>query len=237
MKTTQLKSEVKNIKHTFTLEEREQLGVDLARSFGTLRGIEAEFDQVKASYKSKTAEAEARIDRISTSITNGFDMRDVACIVYYRPADKEKDYRIESEVRAVETEMASDPSKDIPLPNVVLTERMTADDFQQELIAAESAFDAREEIELFKPTETDRGILVVGRLSGKWFSALRVNIGKLSLSERLDAEQKCFKSRPDAISTAVKRVNAWAKENLKDLAKGFQESFNAVVESHKERAE
>lgn len=229
MNTTEkppIKSEVKNIKHVFTHEEREALGGDLARSFGTLRGIEAEFDQVKASYKSKTAEAEARIDRISTSITNGFEMRDVPCFVVYRPKDKEKDYYL-SEL------IAASPNGFFP----ALTEKMTADDFQQELIQAESVFDAREEIALFKPADGDRGILVVGRLAGKWFSALRVKIGKLELNERLDAEQKCFKTRPDAVAVAVKRVNAWAKDNLKDLAKGFQESFNAVAEAHKERAE
>jgi hypothetical protein len=220
-----MKTEIKNIKHTFTGQEREQLGADLARSFGALRGIESEFDQVKASYKSKTAEAEAKIDRLSTDITNGFVMRDTACVVGYRPADKEKDFYV--------ADKEGNPESTIP----ALTERMTTSDFQQELIEAESKFDAREEIELFKPAEGDQGILVVGRLAGKWFSALRVRIGKLELNERLDAEQKCFKARPDAISTAVKRVNDWAKTNLKDLAAGFQESFKAVAEAHKERAE
>jgi hypothetical protein len=114
---------------------------------------------------------------------------------------------------------------------------MTAADFQQELIEAEAKFDAREEIELFKPAEGDRGILVVGRLAGRWFSALRVKIGKLELSERLDAEQKSVKERPAAVALAVKRFNAWAKDNLKDLAAGFADSANTVAEAHKERAE
>lgn len=69
------------------------------------------------------------------------------------------------------------------------------------------------------------------------FSALRVRIGKLSLNERLDAEQKCFKTRPDAVATAIKRVNAWYKDNLKDLALGFQEESKKVAEAHKERVE
>lgn len=221
------KTEIKNVRHNYTHEELEQLGGDLARAFSALRGVETEFDQVKASYKSKTAEAEARIDRLSTNRMNGFEMRELPCFVVFRPRDKEKDYYT--------TEAAANkPSKDIP---PVLTERMTNNDFQQELIQAESKFDAREEIPLFKPAEGDRGILVVGRLAGKWFSALRVKIGKLELDERLDAEQKCFKKRPDAVTTAVDRVNIWAKQNLKDLASGFQDSFKAVAEAHKERAE
>src|SRR5450830_1833655 len=141
---TPMKSETKNIRHDFTGEEKQQLGGDLARSFGALRGIESEFDGIKASYKSKTAEAEAKIDRLSTDITNGFVMRDTPCFVVYRPADKEKDYFL------TEIEAAGGAAMGKPGDLCVLTERMTADDFQQELIEAESKFDAREEIELFK---------------------------------------------------------------------------------------
>ena len=226
-----MKTETKNIKHTFTLEERDQLGADLARAFGSLRGVEMEFDQVKSSYKTKTAEAEARIDRLATARNNGFELRDTPCFVVYRPADKSKDYYIfEGQAVAALLSMKATGSE-------VLTERMTADDFQQELIEAESKFDAREEIQLFKPAEGDRGLLVVGRFGGKWFGALRVKIGKLELNERLDSEQPCMTSRPDAVKVAVKRVNDWAKTNLKDLAAGFQASFKEVEKLHSERAE
>ena len=222
-----MNTETKTIKHQFSHEEREQLGSDLAQAFGGLRGIESELDSIKASYKSKTAEAEAKIDRLSTDITNGFQMRETPCFVVYRPAQKEKDYYVSELEAAFGGQSGSS----------VLTERMTADDFQQELIEAESKFDAREEIELFKPAEGDRGLLVVGRFGGKWFGALRVKIGKLELNERLDSEQPCTTSRPDAVKVAVKRVNDWAKTNLKDLASGFQESFKEVEKLHSERAE
>jgi hypothetical protein len=226
-----MKTEIKNVKHLYTGPEREQLGMDLARAFGTLRGVEVEFDQVKQSYKSKTAEAEARIDRLSTNINNGFDLRDASCVVVYRPADKEKDFFLETEAQPFIEDNYLPEDWDGISP--VLTERMTTDDFQQELIEAESKFDCREEIELFKPTESDRGILVVGRLAERWFSALRVKIGKLELTERLDAEQKCAA----AVLVAVKRFNTWAKKNLKELAAGFAESASGVIEAHKERAE
>ena len=152
------KTEIKNVRHNYTHEELEQLGGDLARAFSALRGVETEFDQVKASYKSKTAEAEAKIDRLSTNRMNGFEMREWPCFVVFRPKDKEKDYYT--------TEAAANkPSKETP---PALTEKMTNDDFQQELVQAESKFDTREEIQLFKPAEGDRGLLVVGRL-GAYF--------------------------------------------------------------------
>lgn len=226
----QLKIETKSVKHTFSNEEEKQLGGDLARTIAAARGIEAEFDQVKASYKAKTSEAEARIDSLSTALMNGFEMRQLPCVVRYRPEDKLKDYYLESE--------AKEHAKDFPNGcTIVLTEAMTRDDFQADLLLAESKFDAREEIQLFQPTETDNGLLVVGRFAGKWFTALRVKIGKLELSERLDSEQRSFKQRADAIKLAVKRVKEWAKDNLRDHAKGFDANFDAVIEAHKEREE
>lgn len=216
------KLEIKNVKHTFTDTERNGLGSDLARCIGGLRGIEGEFDQVKASFKAKITESEARIDNLSTSLVNGFEMRNKKCRVVFRPKDRLKDYFLEE-------------SKNGDPP--VVTEEMTRDDFQADLLMAESKFDFREEIQLFQPQDNDAGILVVGKLAGNWFTALRVRIGKLELTERLDSEQRAFKKRPDAVSHAVKRANAWAKDNLKDLAQGFQASFESVIEAHKEREE
>lgn len=232
-KPAEPKIETKSVKHVFTPDERNEIGSNLARSIAMARGIEAEFDQVKASYKAKTTEAEARIDSLSTSIMNGFEMRNERCAVACRPADRKKDYWLETTIHHAN---GMDP-KDKNYPPPILTEEMTKDDFQADLLQAESKFDLREEIELFKPTESDRGTLVVGRFAGKWFSALRVNIGKLSLAERLDSEQKSFKYRPDAVSCAVKRASDWAKENLKEHAKGFSQSFQSVIEAHKERIE
>lgn len=218
------KIELKNLKHQFTQDERNQLGGDLARAIAGLRGIEGDFDNVKAGFKAKITAAESQIDNLSTSLMNGFEMRNKRCVVIFRPKDREKDFFLEELF-----------GKNGNAP--VATEPMTPQDFQAELIEAESKFDNREEIELFKPAEGDTGTLIVGRLAGKWFSALRVKIGKMELNERLDAEQKCFKERSAAVAMAVKRFNAWAKENLKELAAGFAEAANAVVEAHKERAE
>ena len=229
------KIEIKSVKHTFTPEERNNLGGDLARSIAGLRGIESEFDQVKASYKAKTAEQEARIDNFSTCLMNGFEMRLSKCVVVYNPKARQKHYFLETDWNAFEEARKNGKANGELAP--VLTEEMTRDDFQSELIQAESKFDNREEIQLFQPTESDSGVLIVGRFASKWFSALRVRIGKLTMEERLDSEQRSFKHRPDAIAHAVKRVKEWSKEHLKEHAKGFEDSFKAVVEAHKERSE
>lgn len=216
------KFEIKNIKHEFSEPERNQIGGDLARTIAALRGIQNDFDNVKAGFKAKITASEAQIDNLSTSLMNGFEMRNTRCRVEFRAQDREKDFFLED-------------AKEGDAP--ALTEAMTPADFQADLLQAESKFDSRDEIALFQRTEQDNGSLVVGRFAGKWFSALRVKIGTLKLDERLDSEQKCFKLRQDAVRVAIKRVKDWAKENLKEHAKGFEASFDGVIEAHKERAE
>ena len=139
-----LKTETKNISHKFTLEERDQLGLDLAQSFAKLRGIDAEFDQVKSSFKARITEMEARIDRLSTDRTNGFVMRDTPCFVAYNTKQKEKYYFLDEE-SAVSVQRLCNVggTKGCPPSECVLTEKMTANDFQQELIEAESKIAVR----------------------------------------------------------------------------------------------
>ena len=217
------------MKHDFTTDEHRQLGGDLARCISSLRGIEAEFDQVKASYKSKTTEAEARIDKISTDITNGFEMRNERCVVVLDVKESKKHFYLESALVKGEIPKGLEP---------VITEPLTDADRQTELLEAESKFDAREDIELFSPTESDSGILTVGRLGGKWFSALRIKIGTRVINERLDSEQPCSKKRPDQIKHALKRFTEWLEENLgREESKGFKNALELVKAGHAEREE
>jgi hypothetical protein len=110
---------VKSVKHVFTFDEREALGGELARAHGALRNIEKELEQVKSSYKAKTAEAEARIDCLSTNITNGFEMRNERCRVVLNPKKRQKLFYLEEAPRSAEP---------------VIIEEMTPDDFQPELV-------------------------------------------------------------------------------------------------------
>ena len=223
------KVEVKSVKHDFTTDEHRQLGGDLARCISGLRGIEAEFDQVKASYKSKTTEAEARIDKISTDITNGFEFRNERCLVILDLKESKKHFYLESALVKGELPKGLEP---------VLTEPLTDADRQTELLEAESEFDARQDIALFPATESDSGILTVGRLGGKWYSALRIKIGTRVINERLDSEQACSKKRTDQIKRACKRFVEWVEENLgREEAKGFKNQIELVKAEHADREE
>jgi hypothetical protein len=223
MQTTQPKIEVKSVKHLFTLDERDALGGEIAQQLAKLRGLEAELQQVKDSYKAKTSECEAKIDSLTTQRINGFEFRNKRCRVDFRPKERRKLYFLE----------------DAPADaQAVAIEDMTAADFQADLIQAEAKFEHREEIELFKPVGNDRGVMAVGKFNGTWFAALRVNIGTLKVEERLDSEQACAKKRHDIIKRSSKRFLELLTERAgRDVAKGFEQGIAAVIDAQKEREE
>lgn len=231
MTTVESKTVTRVVRHEFTTEERTKIGNDLARQHGTLRHIEAELDQVKASYKARTAEAEANIDKWSTDLVNGFEMREKKCAVSYHPELRKKRFwLIESNGAIIKDAFG--------LPIQADECDMTPDDFQAELIQAESKFELRAELPLFPTAGEDRGVLVVGRFDGRWFGALRIKIGGRKIEERLDSEQKSVKKRPDAVRAGCKRAVEWIESNLgKDNAKGFDAPVQAVIEANKEREE
>ena len=223
------KIETKLVKHDFTTDEHRQLGGDLARCISGLRQIEAELDEVKASYKAKTSSAEAQINKISTDITNGFEMRNERCVVILDMKESKKHFYLESLLKDGELPKNCEP---------VITEPLTDADRQAELLEAESKFDARQDIDLFPATESDSGTLTVGRLGGKWYSALRIKIGTRVINERLDSEQACSKKRPDQIKRACKRFVDWVEQNLgREEAKGFKNQIELVKAEHAEREE
>lgn len=222
---TKRKTEQKFLKHEFTQEERNEMAKSLARTFGELRGVHSEFDQVKASFKSRIAEKESTIEKLSTDTMNGFDMRNIECVVVLRPKDKKKDF------------FKADGFNEEAPGKPLLIEDMTLNDFQQELIEAESKFEKREEIALFQATDRDRGVIVVGTFGGKWYSAIRISINRHVIEERLDSEQKAFKNRFDAIKVAAKRAADWFEKELKTDAKGFMDPMNKAIDAHRERVE
>lgn len=215
--------ETKSVKHTFTTDEVNQLNVDFRQSYSNLKAVESEFDNVKAVWKSKTTEAESRMETLSATLQAGFEMRQERCRVVLDPKQSKKFFYLETAAQD------ADP---------VLTEAMTEADFQTELLEAESKFDAREDIELFAPVNGDSGVMTVGRLDKKWFAALKVKIGTRIISERLDSEQTCSKKRSVMIERCLGRLNTWLKENLgHEEAKGFQNSLALVKAAHAEREE
>lgn len=200
------------VKHEFTAAERLEIGAELARSLQRKESLEIEFEGVKASYKAKLAEADSQVSNHAASIQNGFDMRKKRCRVIFRPKDRKKDFYPEIKDGIFDTK-------------IVLTDDMTQDDFQDELFQAEQQFERRCEVALFKG-----GVLVLGRLSGKWYSALRVQVGQQKTEERLDPAGKKFKTRPDALKATVLRLQTWLVDSLgEETAKGFQDSIAKAV--------
>lgn len=217
----------RSVKHTFTPEEIAALNVDFRQSFSNLKAVEAEFDNVKAVWKAKTTEAESRMETLNATLQAGFDMRDKSCALVLDIQNGKKFFFLA-------TEDGTYP----PDAQPIITESLTDADRQQELIDAESVFEKKEAIEIFKPAGADAGSLTVGRLNGRWFSALKVFVGKNILIERLDGEQQATKKRPDAVKLAIKRFTAWVEEQLgKEPAKGFTNAAELVVAAHSEREE
>lgn len=223
----------KNIRHAFTADETTTLHTEFRQAYANLKATEADADSVKAQLKARITEAESRMETLNSKLQAGFEMRDTECIVVLRPEDKQKDFypvldghgelSIDERVAAGE--------------KPALTEAMTTEDFEQELIQAESAFDSRVEIELWN-VDQDACKLVVGRQNGRWFTALRGNIGQQSISERLDGEQRATKKRFDALNLAGKRIGEWLRKHLgKDSAKGFEERIATLIEAERDKVE
>ena len=217
--------ETKQVRHDYTSDEKISLGADLSRSIAAGRTIQAEADEAKGSYKAKLLSSAARIESLCTQLMNGWELRSVKCLVMFRPLDRKKDYYV-----VIDEELTEDKP--------VLTEAMTSEDFQAELVQAEARFECHEEIALFPPAGVSQGILSVGRLDGRWFSALRIRVGDRRMEERLDGEQKSVKKRSDAVATAADRALAWLVETLgKDNARGFVAPIEAAIEAQLEREE
>ena len=114
---------------------------------------------------------------------------------------------------------------------------MTPADFQHDLIQAESLFDLKKELTLWQ-AGSDLGLLIVGRLGNRWYSALRCNVGKIETNERLDSEQKSYKTRALAIDEAGSRAVKWLEANLgRDGAKGFLDAIKKAVLAEADKVE
>lgn len=220
----------RSVKHTFTKEETAQLHTEFRQSFANLKSVEAEFDSVKASYKAKTTEAESKMETLNATLQAGFEFREKPLVLVMDMKEGKKSFYLEAALVDGEIPEGLEP---------VIVEPVTDADRQQELIEAESKFEARAEIPLFEYIDDDNnGEMIVGRLNGKWFSALRVRIGTRIIQERLDSEQPCSKKRSDQINRTCKRFCEWLDENLgREEAKGFKNHVELVKAEHAEREE
>lgn len=230
-----MKHEIKQIKHTFTPEELNGLHNDFHRAVKDVHVVNGEFDGVKADYKARVAEVEARADRLSATIDAGFEFRDTKCVVVFRPKQRQKDFYHESFAEQLEKLDGKTPKDFDPL----LTEEMTDDDLQRELIEAESIYDLQETIVLCPPPSPEEYThLLVGEYKGKWFSALRIKLKKHQLQERLDGEQPSFGKRFAAVQRGAKRFCEWLEERLgKEVAAIVMPEIDKVLDLHRHREE
>lgn len=221
--------ERKVCKHLFTDAERISIGDALARCHDQATQIAAEFEQVKRGFKAREAECDARIGKLSSDIVNGFDMREQECIVVFRPKDRKKDYYLNQKIK--ETGYSFD------LVHLVLTEDMTTDDFNMDLIRVEKMFAHRAEIPLFV-AGADQGTIIVGQMKNKWHGCLRVIIGEHKLDERLNTEALGYKVRFDAVRKTGERLMLWLSETLgKEAAKGFEDPILKAIDAEKEKVQ
>ena len=222
-KHTEKKCEVRTIKHVYTNDEKLIIGNDLAHAHEKLGQIEAEFDEVKAGFKARAAEQEAKVGVLATNLRNGYDMRSARVWVTMIPKTGKKEWRLET-----------DDSDAIP----VLIEAMEPEDYQAAMELAEREFEAKEEIQLFNPAGASNGILVVGRVKDRWYSAIRCNVAGEILSENLSTEGKSWKNRRDCVRQTCARFSAWVTDvHGADIAAGFASQVDDVIQAHKEREE
>lgn len=212
MPPEKIKIEERLVKHEFSTAEKVEKGSELARALGNKSQVEAEFEGVKSTYKARIAECDSRAEKVSNDIRNGFEMRTKRCKVEFRTKDRKKDFYPEIKDGVFEVKPA-------------LTEDMTQDDFQTELFEAESRFERRSEVSLFKG-----GVLVLGRLKDKWYAALRVKVGEQAIEERLAPDGKKWKARSAALMETITRLRGWVVDQFgEETWKGFQDSVDKAV--------
>ena len=228
MEKSKLKIVKRSVKHTFTPEEVATLNVDFRQAYANAEAVEADAASIKSQLKAKIDEAAGRMKTLNATLQAGFEYRDKSLVVVMDMKDGKKSFYLETDVVDGVLPSTAQP---------VIVEPVTDADRQQELIEAEAKFEAKEDIELFKVGD-DSGALTVGRLGGKWFTALRIKIGTRIINERLDGEQACSKKRSDQISRALKQFAAWLDKNLgREESKGFKNQIELVKSQQAEREE
>ena len=98
-----------------TQEEFVEKGKAMSREQNEMTSLTARLKEVSTDFKAKIAQKEATINSLSITISNGYEYREVDCVYEYRPEVSKKDV-----VRCDTFE-------------VIATEQMTKEDFQEKL--------------------------------------------------------------------------------------------------------
>lgn len=109
----------------YTDPERLDLGRKLAEAHGAMSQIEADFDMVKTSFKSKTAAKEAEIADLSTKVSTGFRLEPVKCLWEMdQPKPMKKQLRRVDTSEVIETEDMTERDKQVDLPLTEMAEKL-----------------------------------------------------------------------------------------------------------------
>lgn len=212
------KIEKKQVKYTFTREEKERISCDLVTELARQSSTELELQQVKSNYKARLDESTSKIGLFTQNLQAGCEYRWVECRVEFRRKDKKKDFF------SVETGV------------LACTEDMTQEDFQLDLALEDSKFDSRVEIPAWN-AGPDKAVVVLAKSGEKWVTAIRAKLGVNTLSERLSSEGKTFKERYAAVKTAFGRLSDWVASVSPGAEKSFADGFKKILELEKERVE
>jgi hypothetical protein len=75
---------VETCKYILSGAELRQAGEDLARATREAIACETDKKAAAAAYKARAEEAQSRCAALSLKITQGYEMRDLECVVYYQ---------------------------------------------------------------------------------------------------------------------------------------------------------
>ena len=79
-------------KHTFTQDERNELGMELSRTCRAIGTMEEEKAATAKDYAGRIQIAEIKRDSLVEKIASGYEMRSTECAVTFYPTNRSKDY-------------------------------------------------------------------------------------------------------------------------------------------------
>lgn len=94
--------ERRTLRYNFSASETHELAQQLARETTKIQSIEEEKSSQAAHYASLLKEKKATQNKLSTLITNGYEMRDIDCEVYYNQPEAGKKTIIRTDTNEVQ---------------------------------------------------------------------------------------------------------------------------------------
>lgn len=245
--------EIRQVKHTFGREEREQLGARLIEEMNALSATQGELKEIKDQYKAKLTEGSLSVESIRGKLTAGYEMRPVECLVELHPREGRKDcfhpatgdLVYSGEMSA--TDFAHAQSKAqlelVPKPDEKAPQPQEAAPAE-----AEAFTHLEQELPVWgddpevitgpdKPRSTGCVVDLTRFRDGTWSSGFRFLASADRQTTFWDCGTKMYRSREEALlETVFSLTNALKREHGKD-AEGFKKPIRAFLEANKGRVE